>query len=245
MRPTLGRALKGDERALIISDALWRGVFNGAPDALGRVVKIDDEWYTVAGVMPRDFRQEVVGDPDVFVPLPVSGQNRESKSLGVIGRLKPGVTTGEAAAEMHTVAAQLAREYPQANGNWTVKVENLRLAFTKFSQGTLRQFLGFGGFVLLIACANVAALLLARFAARQKEFALVMALGANRRALLRHALAESAWIAFPGAAGGVGVRDPASFAAAVGTVLLLAAVAGMVPARRAARVDPLTALRQD
>jgi putative ABC transport system permease protein len=103
---------------------------------------------------------------------------------------------------MRNISALLARESPQANGNWGANVENLRLAFTKFGAGKVRLFLGFGGFVLLIACANVAALLLVRFVARQKEFALRMALGANRRAMLRHALGESMWIAFPGGAGG-------------------------------------------
>jgi putative ABC transport system permease protein len=196
VRPSLGRIFKSGERGVILSDRLWRRVFDSV-DVLGRVVKIEGESYTVTGVMPRDFRHDVMADPDVFVRL-----DRESESLAVIGRLRGGVSARQASAEMRGISVELARESPLANANWAATAENLRVAFTKFSQGKVRLFLGFGGFVLLIACANVAALLLVRFVARQGEFAVRMALGANRRKLLRHALAESVWIAFPGGVGG-------------------------------------------
>jgi putative ABC transport system permease protein len=268
VRPVLGRVFKIDEpRSIILSDALWRHLFDGSPDVLGRVVKMDGEPYSVVGVLPPGFRHEVIEDPDMFVPLAVTSEDRESKSLAVIGRLKAGVTAGEAAAEMGSVSAELAHEYPQANGNWGAKVEDLRLAFTKFDQGTLRLFLGFGGFVLLIACANVAALLLVRFVTRQTEFALRMALGANRQALLRHALAESVWIAIPGGAGGAilaawGVAaiqksmppnalvrsqhiamDATALASVLAISLLTTFIFGLVPAAMAAKVDVESALR--
>jgi putative ABC transport system permease protein len=198
VRPAMGRIFKGDENAIILSDGLWRRVFGASSEVLGRVVKIDGESYTVTAVLPGDFHLEVMDDADAFIPLHLGNQ----ESLGAIGRLRDGIGVQEASAEMRSISAQLARESPQANSNWSANVENLRLAFTKFNQGKVRLFLGFGGFVLLIACANVAALLLVRFVARQKEFALRMALGANRRAMLRHALGESMWIAFPGGAAG-------------------------------------------
>ena len=198
VRPAIGRMFKEDEHAIVLSDSLWRRVFGASPEVLGRVVKIDGESYTVTGVLPGDFHLEVMEDPDAFIPIRLGDQ----EALAAIGRLRDGVGAAEATAEMRSISAELARESPQANANWSANVENLRLAFTKFSEGRMRLFLGFGGFVLLIACANVAALLLVRFVARQKEFALRMALGANRRAMLRHALGESMWIAFPGGAGG-------------------------------------------
>jgi len=263
VRPALGRMLDDNERAIMLSDGLWRRVFDGQPGVVGSVVKMDGESYTVAGVLPRDFHLEVIEDPEVLVPL----QGHESGLLAVIGRLKDGVEAREATAEMRNISAELARENPQANGNWSATVENLRLAFTKFSEGKLRLFLGFGGFVLLIACANVAALLLVRFVARQKEFALRMALGASRRALLRHALAESVWIAFPGGAGGAilaawGVAaiqkflppdtlvrsanvsmDLTAMISVLVVSLLITFAFGLVPAAMGAKTDVETALR--
>jgi putative ABC transport system permease protein len=265
VRPAIGRIFAEDERAIVISDRLWRRVLNAEPGVLGRVVKLDGESYTVTGILPRDFHLEVMDDADVFVPLPLSGQDGES--LDVIGRLGAGITEREAAAEMRSISAGLARENPKANGNWSVTVENLRVAYTKSSVLKLRLFLGFGGFVLLIACANVAALLLVRFVARQKEFALRMALGANRSALLRHALAESVWIAFPGGAGGAilaawGVAaiqkllppdtvarganismDLTALAAVLAFSLLITFLFGLVPTAMGAKGEVETALR--
>jgi len=262
VRPALGRVLTGNERGLVLSDRLWRRVFDSS-DVLGLVVKIDGEAYTVTGVMPRNFRHDVMADPDLFVRL-----DRESESLAVIGRLRGGVSAREASAGMREISAELARESPQANANWVATVENLRVAFTKFSAGKVRLFLGFGGFVLLIACANVAALFLVRFVARQKEFALRMALGANRRRLLRHALAESVWIAFPGGVGGAilaawGVAaiqkfmppgtmvrsenislDLTAMVSVLAVSLLATFLFGLIPAAMGARADVETALRE-
>ena len=178
VRPVLGRVLKIDEpRSVILSDALWRRVFDGSPDVLGCVLKMDGEPYTVVGVLPADFRHEVIEDPDIYVPLGVTGEDRESKSLAVIGRLKAGVTVGEAAAEMGSVSAQLAREYPHANLTGAPR-PNISDWGYEVRPGDVYLFLGFGGFVLLIACANVVALLLVRFVTRQTEL-MRMALGAN------------------------------------------------------------------
>jgi putative ABC transport system permease protein len=263
VRPAIGRMFNEDERGILLSDGVWRRVFDASPEVLGRVVKIDGESYTVTGVLPRDFHLEVIEDSDAFVPLRAGSH----ESISVIGRLRGGVSARQANSEMQSISAELARESPQANGNWSATVENLRLAFTQFSQGKLWLFLGFGGFVLLIACANVAALLLVRFVARQKEFALRMALGANRRALLRHALAESMWIALPGGAAGAilaawGIEaiqkwmppdtlarstnvsmDLTAMILVLAISLLITFLFGILPAAMGAKTDVETALR--
>jgi putative ABC transport system permease protein len=255
VRPALGRIFDGDEPEIILSDRLWQRVFDSASDVLGRAVKIDGELYTVTGVMPRDFRHDVMADPDVFVHL-----NGKSESLAVIGRLRAGVTAREASVEMRDISAYLERESPLANANWVAAVENLRVAFTKFSEGKVRLFLGFGGLVLLIACANVAALLLVRFVARQREFALRMALGANRRTLLRHALPGGVGGAILAAWGVAAIQkfmppdtmvrsenismDLMAMASVLAVSLLATFLFGMIPAAMGARSDVETELRE-
>jgi putative ABC transport system permease protein len=207
--PALGRVFRPEEegatsRVAVLSDAYWRSRFDASPTALGAVVKLDGEAYTVVGILPPGFRLEFADDPDLFLPLDLSGSgaNRQRSELAVIGRLAPGIGVAAASMEMYALARQLAAESPRPDGDWTVNVENLRTAVTKFSSSVLSLFFGFAVLVLAIACANVAALQLVRYTGRQREIAVRIALGANRRALLREALAESAWIAIPGAIAG-------------------------------------------
>jgi putative ABC transport system permease protein len=207
--PALGRVFRReDERApsrvAVLTDAYWRSRFDASPTVLGTTVKLDGEDYAIVGVLPAGFHLEFVGDPDLFLPLDLSGAaaNQQRSELAVIGRLAPGIGFAAAAAEMQALARQLAAESPRAPGLWTINVENLRVAMTKYDSRVLLLFFGFAALVLLIACANVAALQLVRYTGRQREIAMRIALGANRRALLREALSESAWIAIPGAVGG-------------------------------------------
>jgi putative ABC transport system permease protein len=207
--PALGRVFQPEEeraasRVAVLTDAYWRSRFEASPTALGITVKLDGEAYTIVGVLPAEFRLEFVDDPDLFLPLDLSSadSNRQRSELAVIGRLAPGIGFAAAAVEMQALARQLGAESPRADGNWTINVENLRVAETKFGSRVLLLFFGFAALVLLIACANVAALQLVRYTGRQREIAVRIALGANRFALLREALAESAWIAIPGAIAG-------------------------------------------
>lgn len=207
--PALGRVFgPEDERAAsrvaVLTGAYWRSRFDGSPAVLGATVKLDGEAYTIVGALPAEFHLEFVADPDLFLPLDLSGAGSNSRrsELAVIGRLAPGVSLAAAAAEMHALARQLGVENHRTDGIWTINVENLRGAFTKFYRRVLLLFFGFAVLVLLIACANIAVLQLVRYTGRQREIGLRIALGANRRALLREALAESAWIAIPGGLAG-------------------------------------------
>ena len=210
VQPALGRTFgREDERAgtnrvVILSHDFWKRTFEGSPAVVGQDLKLDGETCTVAGVMPAGLRLEFAGDPDVFLPLSTGGLglSQDRRELVVIGRIKPGISLGQVTGEIHSIAGRLAEEYPQANANWDAIVENLRESFTRYNRRNLFLYLGFSGLVLLIACANVAGLLLVRFVGRQKEFALRTALGASRASLLRQTLAETAWIAIPGGVAG-------------------------------------------
>ena len=210
VQPALGRTFaREDERAgtnrvVILSHDFWKRTFEGSPAVVGQDLKLDGETCTVAGVMPAGLRLEFAGDPDVFLPLRTGGLglSQDRRELVVIGRIKPGISLGQVTGEIHSIAGRLAEEYPQANANWDAIVENLRESFTRYNRRNLFLYLGFSGLVLLIACANVAGLLLVRFVGRQKEFALRTALGASRASLLRQTLAETAWIAIPGGVAG-------------------------------------------
>ena len=208
--PQLGRAFRLEDeqpaasRAVLLTHGFWQRVFGGTADVVGRDFKLDGQPCSIAGVLPASFHLEFSNDPDVFLPLRTSGGglSRDRRDVAVIGRLNPGIPVPQVSAEMQDLSAQLASEYPQANLNWGARVANLRQSFTSFEQRNLFVYLGFSGLVLLIACANVAGLLLVRFVGRQKEFALRTALGAGRASLLRQTLAETLWIAVPGGAAG-------------------------------------------
>jgi predicted permease len=212
VQPALGRTFRREEetgsaRLALLTDDFWRAHFAAAPDAVGRTLQLDRQPYRIVGVLPADFHLESVTDgpdPQLFVPLDFTGaaSGRGDRELAVIARSKPGVSMAAAAAEMDSIARGLAAEHPQDDAGWDVRIENLRQSFTRYNRTVLYLFLGFAVFVLLIACANVAGLQLVRVVGRQKEYALRVALGARRAALLRQALAETAWIALPGGAAG-------------------------------------------
>lgn len=188
----------------MVSNALALRVFGSAHAALGKSIKLDGAAYTVIGVLPTHFRLEVFRTPDVFLPLDLrSDRHREDRTLVVLGRLHEGTSLTSAQAEMDALTHQLATEHPETNAAWGARVENLRTSLTLYARTPLLLFFAFSVFVLLIACANIAGLQLIRSVVRQREFAVREALGASRWAMIRQAIAESAWIAVTGCALGI------------------------------------------
>ena len=216
VRPILGRTFSADEdkpgtRVAILSEGLWKRRFGSDQGIIGRAINLNGEIYTVVGVLPQTLDLPAGGEnwhDQVWVPIAFSSEeaaDRGNHYLGVIGRLKSGVSLQQSQAEMDTIAARLAKQYPESNARRGVVVVSLREQIVGDIKPALLVLLGAVGFVLLIACANVANLLLARAAVRQKEIALRLAVGANRSRLTRQFLAESILLALIGGAAGLGV----------------------------------------
>jgi predicted permease len=225
--PQLGRTFTPEEmqpachRVVILSHGLWQRRFGGDPKILGRAITLVDRAWVVVGVMPPGFKFPAAAE--FWMPL-AHGQRwpRSMYGIGAIARLKPGVTIEQAQSEMSLIAHRLAEQYPATNAGLDVSVKGLRDHLVKDYRRGLWILLGAVGSVLLIACANVANLLLARATARQREMAVRAALGAGRFRIVRQMLCESLLL---GALGGVAGMSLAW----VGLDLLLAALPAELP----------------
>ncbi|HXO19395.1 MAG TPA: ABC transporter permease [Thermoanaerobaculia bacterium] len=256
------------ERAVVLADGFWRRRFGADPAVVGRRLRLGGELYAVVGVLPAGFRI-IGGSPDLLVPLvfgPAAASDRESGSLGAIGRLRPGVRLRQARAELEAVSARLARQFPATNEDLQASLLPLRQVFAGAAPAALAVLLGAVGFLLLIACANVAGLERVRAVSREREIVVRAALGAGWRRLLRLLLVESLLLSALGGALGLalaalalrllpdarGVYLPRDLALGIDAgacgfalvlTLLTGLAAGLAPALLASRVDLAASLR--
>jgi putative ABC transport system permease protein len=262
----LGRTLqsddsqKGHDTVVVLSHSLWQRRFGADKNIVGTNVLIGGASTTVVGVMPSGFDYPSQSELWVPVPLDPAKERRDNRYLGVITRLKPGVTISQAQAEMNTINQRLAQSYVETNTGWTVKLTELRERLVGSMRTSLLVLLGAVAFVLLIACANVANLLLARATVRQREIAVRAALGASRWRIVRQLLTESALLSIVGGGAGlllgiwltkllIAVSPPNTprfdeirpdarvFAFTLGLTILTGLLFGLAPALQSSRID--------
>ncbi|HTS61531.1 MAG TPA: ABC transporter permease [Candidatus Acidoferrales bacterium] len=243
VRPMLGRNFDDDEckwngrPAAILTHGLWQRRFGGDPGVIGRAITLNDQATTIVGIMPEDFDFAGVFVPgariDLFVPFPITEEtDRWGNTLSVVGRLKPGATLPQARAEFELLVDGLHKAHPERGTRWGARLTALQEQVSGRFRRALIVLLGAVGAVLLIACANLSNLLLARSASRRKEIAVRVALGAGRVRLIRQMLTESTLLACCGAAVGVAI--------AVAATRSLSGLQAMnIPLLHAIRVDGL------
>ena len=241
-QPILGRAFTAEEEksgapgVVLLGEGFWERRFGRDPAVLGRSLVLGGDPFTVIGVMPKSMHSSW-RNTEVFTPLlrledRIGGESNRGNHPGiyVVARMKPGITVEQARTEVETIAARLAERYPNSNAKQSMTVESLHEAVVGDIRPALMLLLGAVAFVLLIACANVANLLLARAADRQREVAVRLALGARRGRVLRQLLTESVLLSLVGALAGVLVGY-------LGLQALLASLPGNVPRADEVRVD--------
>jgi predicted permease len=258
----------GAPGTVVLSYSLWQTAFGGDREIVGKPVSLDNQSYTVIGVMPADFRfpsrETLFWTPFRFAEMDY--QDRDNNMLDGIGRLKPGVSLAQARSELLLIAARLRRQYPKENEAVDLSVFALHDELSTESRLLLKGLCGAALCVLVIVCANLANLLLARSLARQRELSIRLSLGANRRNLLRHLLTESILLGLAGGASATGVAiaalpllsrlvpsrlpvqqvppvDVQMLLFALGLTLITVVAFGVAPALQACRGAGLSGLR--
>ena len=237
----LGRTFAADEgapgadRVAVLSRAFWERHFGGAASAIGRKIQLDAQPYTVIGVMPADFDFPPSAHADIWTPLSFDpndahGRSRKARSLNVVGRLADGVAQEQAQREMTVIAGRLASTYPDSNTGWGARVISAQEQLVTTVRPALLLISAAVGFLLLIVCANVANLILARLSSRRGEIAVRAALGAGRMQLVRQVLAES--FVLSGIGGSLGL-----LVAWAGVRMVRALPEGSLPRMQEVRLD--------
>jgi putative ABC transport system permease protein len=190
----------GSDQVAVLSYALWQKRFGGDPAILSKTVMLDGKKFEVMGVMPKDFSFPQA--TELWVPINFDAspdmKQRKAHFMRPIGKLKPGVTLAQAQADTDVIARRLEEQYPDSNTGWNLRLVSLREQLVGNTRPTLLLLFGAVGFVLLIACANVANLLLVRAATREREIALRTALGASRWRIVRQMITESVLLSIIG-----------------------------------------------
>jgi putative ABC transport system permease protein len=211
--PALGRTFRADEDrtdapgAVVITDGLWRRRFGADPSAIGRAVDLNGKAFTIIGVMPPAFTMPTL-PCDILVPAGLKSDNQRGSHRGeAFARLRPGITLRQAQAEFASISSRLAKAYPPTNSDWSLEVTPLRESVVSDVRPALLIVLGAVGLVLLIACANVANLLLVRASERRREIAVRAVLGASRTQIAMQLLVEALILSLAGGLLGISLAS--------------------------------------
>jgi putative ABC transport system permease protein len=216
----------------LLSYGLWQKRFGGDPAIVGKTVTLDGKKFEVLGVMAQDFKFPQSAELWVPINFDYSPEMKQRKAhfMRPIGKLKPGVTLAQAQADTDVISQRLAEQYPETNEGWNLRLLSLREQLVGNTRPTLLLLFGAVGFVLLIACANVANLLLVRAATREREIALRTALGAGRFRIIRQMITESVMLSLMGGVLG-------ALLAIWGVDLLVTVSAGSIPSTAHVGID--------